>query len=150
MKLRTIDIPQADSLSLVREVVHAVKRAPNVPVKAIADATGFQERHVRYRIATARALGFITPEQDGTRLTPRGERLLAAETGSPEEREAFCRAINACPAVKELIPDLLTRQSIDLKELTARIIACTGLSRSTAERRAVVLRAWHRDYAKER
>lgn len=149
MKLRTIDIPQADSLSLVREVVHAVKRAPNAPVKVVAEATGFHERHVRYRIATARALGFITPEDEGTTVTPRGERLLATEVRSREERQAFRRAITACPAVKQLIPDLLSRDSVDLEALTTRIVACSDLSRSTAERRAVVLRAWHRDYAKE-
>jgi hypothetical protein len=149
MRLQTIDIPQADSLSLVREVVNAIKRAPNAPVKAIADATHFHERHVRYRIATARALGFITREDDGTSVTSRGDKLLATEVGSREERQTLRRAIRDCPAVKHLVPDLLSRDSIDLASLTDRIVACSGLSRSTAERRAVVLRAWHRDFAEE-
>jgi hypothetical protein len=111
----------------------------------IAEATGFQDRHVRYRIATARVLGLICREEDGTHVTPRGEKLLDTAPGSDNERKLLRRAVSSSAVVKQLIPDLLTRETIDLKNLRDRIAAATGLSPSTAERRAVVLRAWHRD-----
>lgn len=144
MKLRPVDIPQADTLSTVRRLVDAVNRFADAPVKELAEATGFSERHVRYRLATARALGLMTANRAS--LTTRGARLAKTEPGSADEKTELRRAIVACPAVQQIAPDLLTANLIEIKPLAARIVRLSGLSPATAERRAVVLRAWHRDY----
>lgn len=148
MTLRSIDIPQADSLARIRDVVAAVVKYDNPTVKLLCEATGFHERHVRYRLDAARALGLLVAKDKGTAATKRGLRLLATATGSEDERRDFTRAVNACPAVQQIAPDLLSKPVVDIKDLTVRIARASGLSPATAARRAVALRAWHRDLIK--
>jgi DNA-binding Lrp family transcriptional regulator len=145
MKLRSIDIPQADTLATVRQVVDALSHYDNPPAKVLAEALEIHERHVRYRLAAARALGLLTAKEEGTALTARATRLLGTEPGSTEEKKELRRAVSACPAVQEIDPELLKRPSVDVKALAHRIMRLSGLSQATAERRAIVLRAWHRD-----
>ena len=76
VKLRSIDIPQADSLALIREVVAAVAKYDNPTVKMLSEETAFHERHVRYRLDAARALGLIVAKEKGTALAAKGLRLL--------------------------------------------------------------------------
>jgi hypothetical protein len=142
VKLKTIDIPQADSLALVRGLLEVVARSEGAAVKDLATGTGFSERHVRYRTQAARILGLI---DEATALTPRGRRLLATEAGSPAEKRELRRAVAECSVIQQVAPDLLSASGVDVKTLARKICALSGLSASTAERRAVVLRAWHRD-----
>lgn len=148
MKLRSIDIPQADSLARIREVVAAVAKYDNPTVKVLGEETAFHERHVRYRLDAARALGLIVAKDKGTAVAAKGLQLLATATGSEDERQVLRRAVRSCPAVRAIAPDLLSKTVVDLNDLTARIVRCSDLSPSTAARRAVALRAWHRDLTK--
>lgn len=144
MKLKTSDVPQADSLALVRRVLEAIAVSPSTAVKDVAEKTKFSERHVRYRLQAARILGFLQREGE-PELTPRAKRLLATETGSPEEKKQLVSAISYCASVQLIAPNLLTLPEVDVKKLGDRITRLSGLSPATAERRAVVLRSWHRD-----
>lgn len=148
VKLRSIDIPQADSLARIREVVAAVARYDNPTVKLLSEKTGVHERHVRYRLDAARALGLLVAKEKGTAIAAKGVRLLTTAIGSEDERQAFKRAVSSCPAVRVIAPDLLTISVVDLDDLTARIVRLSDLSPATANRRAVALRAWHRDLVK--
>jgi hypothetical protein len=144
VKLKTSDVPQADSLPLVRRVLEAIAVSPSLAVKDLAERTGFSERHVRYRIQAARILGFV--DADGEpKLTARAKRLLATEIGSPQEKKELARAVSDCEAVRMIASDLLALPEVDVKKLADRITRLSGLSHATAERRAVVLRSWHRD-----
>jgi len=142
VRLEPIDIPQADTLSTVRTVVEAVVRMAGAPVKAIAGDIGVHERHVRYRLAAARALDLLT---DSNEVTKKGTRLLATSPGSDAETKEWRRVITSSRAVQAIDPDLLSRPTVDVKAIADKIVRISGLSRATAERRAVVLRAWHRD-----
>jgi hypothetical protein len=144
VKLKSSDVPQADSLPLVRRVLETIAVSPSPAVRDLAERTGFSERHVRYRIQAARILGFIDAEGD-PKLTPRAKRLLATTVGSPEEKKQLASAINDCESVRIIAPDLLASPEVDVKKLAAQIARLSGLSPATAERRAVVLRSWHRD-----
>src|SRR3984957_14679653 len=83
VKLKTSDVPQADSLALVRRLLEAVAVSPSTAVKDLAEKTTFSERHVRYRLQAARVLGFLKPEGE-PELTSRAKRLLATAGGTPE------------------------------------------------------------------
>jgi transposase-like protein len=144
VKLKTSDVPQADSLALVRRVLEAIAASPNAPVKELAECTGFSERHIRYRTQAARVLGFLPSEGEHV-VTPRAKRLLATEPESPEEKKQLVAAVKECESVKLIAPNLLDLDTVDVKKLGERIARLSGLSPATAERRAVVLRSWHRD-----
>lgn len=143
MKLKTSDVPQADSLALVRRLLQAVADKPDAAVKQWAEITGFSERHVRYRLQAARVLGFL---QDGneTVLNARAKRLLATSPASPEEKKQLVAAVNACEVIQQIAPNFLDSEQLDTKKLADRIARLSGLSLATAERRAGGLRSWHR------
>ena len=149
MKLRSDEIPQADTLSTIRLLVDAIPKLESPSTKILAEATGFTLRHVQYRLSAARALGLVTSKDKGLSLTARGTRLNATAIGSAEEKAELRRPVRACPAVKQIDPDLLSRKSIDKKELADRILRVSDLSRETAIRRADVLNAWHRDLTED-
>jgi hypothetical protein len=144
--LNSADVPLADSLPLFRAVIAAVAQSRVYSVKHLAELTGFSGRHVRYRLATARILGLLTATTDRCFvLSPAGRALLKTEPGSEGEKTAFRRAVARCPIVQEVAPDLLASPRVDIKLLGERISLASGLGAATAERRAVVLRAWQRD-----
>lgn len=144
MKLKTSDVPQADSLALVRRLLEAMAASPSTAVRDLAEKTTFSERHVRYRLQAARILGFLKPEGE-PELTPRANRLLTTAVGSPEEKKQLARAVSDCASVQLIAPNLLALPQVDVKKIGDRIARLSGLAPSTAERRAVVLRSWHRD-----
>ena len=144
MKLQSSDVPQADSLALVRRVLEAIATSSSTAVKDVAERTKFSERHVRYRMQAARILGFLASEGEPT-LTARAKRLLATDAGSPEEKKQLANAVNECPALRLIAPNLLNSDDVDVKKIAERIARLSGLSVATAERRAGGLRSWHRD-----
>jgi hypothetical protein len=144
VKLKTSDVPQADSLVLVRRLLEAIATCPSTAVKDLAEQTKFSERHVRYRMQAARILGFL-PSEGEPALTARAKRLLATDAGSPEEKKQLGNAVNECPALRLIAPNLLSSDDVDVKKIAERIARLSGLSVATAERRAGGLRSWHRD-----
>lgn len=125
---------------LVRRVVEAVNCGAN-NVREISLKTGFSERHVRYRLETARILGLLT---DDFTITVAGQRLMCTVPSSGEEREVLSEAIGGSPIVTRLAPGLLDSGKIDSAKIAQRIEFLSGLSEATAQRRATVLRAWRR------
>ena len=144
MKLKTSDVPQADSLALVRRLLEAIAVSQSTAVRGLAEKTTFSERHVRYRLQAARILGFLKPEGE-PQLTLRAKRLLATDVGSPKEKEQLASAVSDCASVQLIAPNLLALSEVDVKKIGDRIARLSGLAPATAERRAVVLRSWHRD-----
>jgi hypothetical protein len=143
VKLKTSDVRQADSLALVRRLLEAIAVSPSTAVKDLAEKTKFSERHVRYRLQAARILGFLKPEGEPD-LTSRAKRLLATDVGTPEEKKQLASAVADCASVQLIAPNLLALPEVDVKKIGDRISRLSGLAPATAERRAVVLRSWHR------
>jgi hypothetical protein len=139
-KLRSGDIPQADRLATVRQVLNEMAHG-NKTVAGISDATGVSHRHVQYRSQTARILGLI--ETDGS-VTRVGAALLETPQGSSEEIRVWRRVIASCPTVRIIAPDLFATEEVTRSTLADRIQAATDLSRATAERRAMVFSSWRR------
>lgn len=142
--LKTIDIPQADGLASVRRLLEAMATAEGTSTKQLSEMTGFSERHVRYRMATARILNFVADEAKKAALTPRGQRLLRTTAGSPDEKRELRRAVADCPVVREIAPGLLGETAFEFDSVAKTIARKARLSQATAERRAQVLRAWRR------
>lgn len=141
--MQTLDIPQANDLETVRRVVHAVHRGCKT-LEAIEDWTQYSRRHVQYRLHAARVLRLVHMEGDEPLLTDLGERLMETGKGTAEERQLFARAIEQCPVVQLVAPDLLARSGPDIEELTERLFKSSRLGAETARRRASGLLAWRR------
>jgi hypothetical protein len=140
LQLSSVDVPQADNLALVRELVEAANRV-GINKRALAEFTGFSERHVRYRFEAARVLGLLDTD---TGVTSRGLDLITTTAGSPEERTLFRRAIARTKVVVVIAPDLLKGAEPDVGALARALVQRAHLSVSTAGRRARALRSWRR------
>lgn len=141
--MRTIDVPQADNLDLVRAVVQAVADGHMTPAD-VGNVVGASKRHASYRLVAARVLDLLAATDEGYAVTRRGERLLKTAPGSEPERKALFTAVAECDVVQTVAPDLLGEEDIDRDALGKRIAKTTGLAESTAGRRATALLAWRR------
>ncbi len=141
--MRSLDIPQANALETVRQVVRAVDLGVTTR-DAIADYTGFSVRHAGYRLHAARILGLVRPAGDEVMLTPLGERLVATEPRSQLERSVFYDAIQSSAVIQLLVPDLLSLVPPESEVIADRLFKESKLSHSTSLRRAGGLLSWRR------
>jgi hypothetical protein len=151
------DIPQADSIPMIRATLAALKDGPT-PLQ-VAQAIGITPRHVRYCLDSARFLGWVRYESPqlslagvetteparGTTfaLTASGQALLATAPNSRAERELLGKALLASTVIGRICGDLLTA-SYSADALADRILQNSNLAVSTARRRAQTLLAWRR------
>ena len=142
-RLSSADIPQAEDLTEVRELVSALLEVGD-STDSLAEHTGFSSRHVRYRLHAAKVLGLIDAKRS---ITDRGRRLLATPPGSPDERGALSDAVEGCSVVRLVAPGLLTAPALDLNQVGEALTQVAGLSPSTAARRARTLESWRQQLA---
>ncbi|MFO0722858.1 MAG: sigma factor-like helix-turn-helix DNA-binding protein [Myxococcota bacterium] len=142
-KVRSIDVPQADRLSRVRQVVEAVLGGCST-FDVVGERVGLSFRHAQYYAHAARILGLLGFEKSGLRIDGKGRTLLGTEAGSPNEGEAFREVILDSPFIRRAAGDLF-KPELSLVALTGRLIHSTTLSAETARRRARTLMCW-RDY----
>lgn len=141
--MRSTDVPQADRLETIRDVVAAIGQGATTK-QEVARGCGVSPRHADYRLNAARVLGLARPEGQQWRVTPRGQALLTTAAGSPEERRVFRDAILQSSQLQELAPDLLGEREPTVEGLARRIIDRAALNESTARRRAGALLSWRR------
>lgn len=140
-RLESKDIPQADSLENVRRIIDAV--ADGAKTKAdVSDRTGINPRHVLYGLHTARVLGFLVEEEGGFGTTAAGKTLRDVAAGSTEEREAFRASIEGSDIIGAIAPAILSAKPPTQDSITQKIVKLSGLSDSTAGRRAQTLVSW--------
>jgi hypothetical protein len=138
---KTGDVPQANRLQNVRQLVAAVGDGVH-EVAALRELLHVDTRHFAYYRRAAEILGFLDKDADEMlRLTKRGTELLAASELSHEERERFLDAMLAAPALRPFAT-FLRHGGVPPEELAGRLQALTGLSPSTALRRAQTLAQW--------
>lgn len=141
-RLESKDIPQADSLENVRRIVDAV--VDGLRTKAeVSERTGINPRHVLYGLHTARVLGFVVEDEGGGfSATESGKSLHALTANGPEEQERFRSAIADSEIIAAIAPQLLSGKPPTQDAITQKIVKATGLSESTAGRRAQTLVSW--------
>lgn len=138
---RTLDIPQADRLETVRALVAAVRDGIS-PGPNMLELLDVDRRHFLYYRQAAVILGVIEFTPRGIpRVTPLGQRILAAAEGSSEERRGFAEAIQSARALRPFA-SFFTGETVEPEVLADRLVALTGLSQSTAARRAHTLIRW--------
>jgi hypothetical protein len=141
-RLESKDIPQADSLENVRRIVDAV--VDGLKTKAeVSERTGINPRHVLYGLHTARVLGFVVEnEGGGFSATDPGKSLNTLAANGAEELERFRAAIADSEIIAAIAPLLLSPKPPTHDVITQKIVKATGLSDSTAGRRAQTLVSW--------
>ncbi len=140
---RTGDVPQADRLENVRQLAMALRDGiHNAP--ALLELLAVDERHFNYYRRAAEILDLLQPAEDGAMsLTERGRELVATAEGSVEERRVFAAAIRSARALRPFT-SFFDGEELPLSTVAERLATLTGLSRSTAERRARTLLQWRR------
>lgn len=138
-------IPQADDLDKIRSVVASVATGAGTSAQ-IAEQTGFSLRHSEYRISAAEVLGLLARRDAKIELTAPARLLLATEQQSERERTAWLKLISKTE-LAVLVPDLFEPTTPDKHDLATKLARATGMSMSTAERRAGTLLSWRRRLA---
>ena len=134
------DIPQADNLDTVREIVEAVKNGFYTH-QEICSVTDYSLRHVQYKISSAIILGFIE-KTEVIKLTQKGKLWLLKDKYSSAESKFLKQTIEKTKVYQLIGQDLFTSKRPDRTILTKRIMDHANLSESTARRRASTLIAW--------
>jgi restriction endonuclease Mrr len=143
---RTVDVPQADRLENVRQLIAAAKEGIEHPA-ALRELLGVDERHFAYYRRAATILGFLADREDGhLELTDAGRALLGTKERSPEERRQFLAAIISARGLKPL-QSFFEGEEISFEEVSHRLAQLTGLAKTTADRRAQTLMRW-REYVR--
>ncbi len=136
----SIDVPQQDDLSKVRAVVRELRGGAS---KAdLSDKVALSGRHVRYTLHAARTLGLTRQIGEEWSTTDSAGELLGYPEGSGAEREWLQARIAGNATLTALAPTLLTGDAPTVEGLAERLSTMTGLSASTAYRRAITLLSW--------
>jgi hypothetical protein len=143
---RTVDVPQADRLENVRQLIAAAKEGIQHSA-TLRELLGVDERHFAYYRRAATILGLLVDEEDGTLvLTERARVLLGTKERSNEERRLFHEAIIGARGLKPF-QSFFEGDEISFEEISHRLGQLTGLSKTTADRRAQTLMRW-REYVR--
>lgn len=140
---RTLDVPQADRLGNVRQLVAAVRDGIE-HAATLHELLDVDHRHFLYYRQAALILGVVEFDARGVlRVTSFGQRLLATAEGSRDERQVFAEAIAVARALRPFA-SFFAGEPLDVAQLARRLEVLTGLSHTTAERRAHTLIKWRR------
>ncbi|MDA2912906.1 endonuclease NucS [Acidobacteriia bacterium AH_259_A11_L15] len=137
-KIRTVDIPQANSLSKVGDIV-ALTDAGMHGNKALSSHLQIDPREVEYYRHAARIVGLLSPEKKPS-VTPIGARYLAAKT--PNQKLAvLSEAVRDSPIFKALL-EHSTDPELNKGSIINFLKENTTLTGTTVGRRASTLVAW--------
>lgn len=140
---RTVDVPQADRLANVRQLVLAVRDGISHPA-TLREFLAVDGRHFAYYRQASEILGVVRVRGDRTlAITDAGRRLLAAPEGSPEERALLRAAIIGARALRPF-RSFFEGEELSCDQIAGRLATLTGLSSTTAQRRARTLLQWRR------
>ncbi|MCB9529271.1 MAG: AAA family ATPase [bacterium] len=139
--MKATDIPQADSLSRVRELVQAVQFGA-ADAQRLQKVMTLHPRHVGYHLHAARILNWLDRQEESIAITEDGEALLATEVGGDAERAIFRSSIEQSPSIQAVAADLLADEPPEQAVLCQRIEEVAGIAPATARRRASTLLRW--------
>ena len=92
--MKAVDIPQADSLSRIRELVQTVQFGASDTAR-LQKVMSLHPRHVGYHLHAARVLGWLVRDDEQWQVTELGAGLVATGPGSQEERAVYRDSIKA-------------------------------------------------------
>lgn len=148
--LRSVDIPQADRLANIRNLVIAIRDGVTNSA-TLQECLGVDARHYGYTRAACELLGMVTVDDERRlALTQLGDRLLATCAGSDQERDVFRFAVTHARALRPFSSYLSGVDELALERLADRLSALTGMAPSTARRRARTLDRWRRQISERK
>jgi len=141
--MNALEIPQANSLDRIRDVVAAVAGGEKAH-PGIGKRTSLSTRHVAYHVQAARVLGWVEGKNGELAATASGLKLLTLSVGESTERAHMRASLERSLIGKALSPNLLTLDPPAVELVAARIREVAELSEMTAKRRAQTLLSWRK------
>ncbi|MGC6418436.1 MAG: AAA family ATPase [Bradymonadia bacterium] len=139
--MRAVDIPQADSLSRIRELVQTIHFGAS-DTASLQKVMSLHPRHVGYHLHAARVLLWIEKVDNEWTVTHLGSELLGTAAGSKEEGAVFRKSITGSEYLLAIAPNLLEDNEPEQDLLSLRIQEVAGIAPATARRRASTLLRW--------
>lgn len=141
MRLRTADVPQADDLDRVIDVVEAVQDGAKRDVEIAAKLGEYDPRQGRYYRLAAELLGLITNEANNSEITKLGRDFVEREN---TEREALLPQIVLNSKLFRALMPFLKRHpdGITRSEILEFVLSLTDLAETTVERRLTTITNW--------
>ena len=139
--MRTIDIPQANSVSRLLAALAALDDGCATTAQVAAALGGLDHRHGDYYLHALRVLGLAFYARKVALRTTLGSEIAALP---PEaQRQELARIVAATPPAREVL-ELLDRRAdgVALDEVTALLQGLARLSPTTAQRRAQGVLSW--------
>jgi len=134
-------VPQANDLDKVIELTFKVSEGLN-NYKDIADYFEFDPRQSSYYREAAEALGLVTSDRTGYRLTDVGKRLIQLPA---EKRNIFMvEILSDFNLIKYGLDEIKAKKPVSINELQKLIAKNSNLTGSTIIRRASSLAAWYK------
>ena len=141
-RIPTIDVPQANSLGVVGNLLALVKSGIE-DKQRLSEELPLVLREVDYYMHAARILGFAEFEEGKGgefRITDRGHAYIEAET--PSRKRALLReAVRSAQVFKELL-GRSSEADLDEEKIVLFLKETTELNTTTARRRADTILAW--------
>ncbi len=145
MRIPTVDIPQANTLALVGDLI-ALMNAGVKGNSRLAAQIGIDPRQIEYYKHAARILGFAAHRRGTLVLTDRGRAYLQAKR--PAEKFALMsEAVRDTRVFKELL-NRHTEAELSKANIMAFLRRGTGLTGTTLGRRADSITAWLKTISK--
>ena len=142
-RISTREIPQADTLENVTDVVEFVSRGFN-SYQAIAKKLGLTQRQGRYYRLAAEILGFIKNfrHRNVSVLTKLGQEYLAANNA--QRIQILSKQVLSVPIIQTIVGMLLASNGSALQEeLSSTLLTVvTDSTQSMAERRLLTILSW--------
>lgn len=143
MRIRSFEVPQADRLESVVQVIVNVANGSHTDAEIIHNIAGLNTtRQGRYYRLAAELLGFITNQSNNAQLTAKGEQFVQNPTLNNPVFIASVLGLEVnqrlLPYI-ELFPNGLTREEI---ETYLESIIAVGIGESMIRRRVMTILSW--------
>jgi predicted ATPase len=139
--MKAVDVPQADSLSRIRELVQTVQFGATDTAR-LQKVMTLHPRHVGYHLHAARVLGWLCKDDEEWAVAPLGAELVKTAPGSQEERAIYRKSIEASEYLQKIAGNLLADEEPEQDLLSLKIQEVAGIAPATARRRASTLLRW--------
>ena len=133
--MKAVDVPQADSLSRIRELVQTVQFGATDTAR-LQKVMTLHPRHVGYHLHAARVLGWLCKDDEEWAVAPLGAELVKTAPGSQEERAIYRKSIEASEYLQKIAGNLLADEEPEQDLLSLKIQEVAGIAPATARRRA--------------
>ncbi len=138
-KFKTVDIPQANSLQLVGDLI-ALVDVGFVGNKRLGSELGIDQRQVDYYKHAARVLGFLEPSRDKPVVSDLGKRFLKS-VRVEDKHTILVDAVRNTQIVKFIL-DNLSETELNKSSISKFLEENSDLKGATAPRRASTIIAW--------